>query len=130
MALIISITIYYSKLHNVKEIIVMLATFFASVILFYDLFYLKINHFKSKSEETDITLSKTNKKSKQKIGNYPFYIGLIMPIIFMASKATQLLELPKREFMLIITFYLVSFIYMFATHSIIKFIYLKKENLI
>lgn len=119
ISLLTSITVYYYKFHNIKDIVLMLIIFFVAIASFYLLVFYKISKFKPVSSET-------NGNPNNKIGKTPAMAALILPIVLSLSKIMQLADQSTVRLFLSILFYIIAILYAFITSLFIKFILLKK----
>lgn len=118
ISLLTSITVYYYKLHNIKDIVIMLIIFFVTIALFYLLVFYKISRFKPVSSEA-------NGNSDNTIGKTPAMAALILPIVLSLSKILQQADQSAVGLFLSILFYIAAILYSFITSLFIKFVCLK-----
>jgi len=118
ICLLTSFTVYYYKLHNIKDIVLMLIIFFVTIALFYLLVFYKISRFKPVSSEA-------NGNSNNKIGKTPVMAALILPIVLSLSKIMQQADQSAIGLFLSVLFYIVAILYAFITSLFIKFVCLK-----
>lgn len=122
ICLLTSITVYYCKFNNVKDIVLMLIIFIISIALFYLLVFYKISKFKP-------TSNIPNSNSNNTIGKTPVIAALILPIVLSLSKIMQQADQSTIGLFLSVLFYLIAVLYAFITSLIIKFIYLKRKHI-
>lgn len=121
ICLLTSMVVYYYKLHNIKDIVLMLIVFFIAIALFYVLVFYKISKFKTNSNAT-------GSNTKNTIGKMPAIAALILPIVLSLSKIMQQADQSAIGLFFSVLFYFIAILYAFITSLIIKFICLKAYN--
>lgn len=118
ICLLTSLVVYYYKLHSIKDIVLMLITFFVAVALFYLLVFYKISKFKPTSNATNTT-------NDNAVDKTPAIAALILPVVLSLSKIIQQTDQSTIGLFLSILFYLIAILYAFITSLIIKFVCFK-----
>ncbi len=116
ICLLTSVMIYYYKIHNMKDIVLMLIIFLITIALFYLLVFYKISKFNPASNETNFHTA---------IGKTPVFSALILPIVLSLSKIIQLADQAEIGLFLSLLFYIIAILYAFITPLLIKFVCLK-----
>lgn len=116
ICLLTSVMVYYYKIHNIKDIVLMLIIFLITIALFYLLVFIKISKFNPTSNETN---------SNTAIGKMPVISALILPIVLSLSKIMQQADQSAIGLFLSLLFYLIAILYAFITSLLIKFVCLK-----
>lgn len=112
---------YYNRFHNKMDILIMLAFYGMTVAAFYLLVIYKINAFNQSRRKTE---------KKSSIGKSPYVTALMISVLFMIIRILQNVEKDKKVILLSVGLYFMAILYMILSFPIIKFIYLKSENLI
>ena len=119
--LTVSILLNYKETNSKEHIFISLFVFIITTIVFYLFVCYKISKFKSKSKKENVN---------NKIGIAPSMGALILPIVLVVRDLMQNMNQSKLALIFSVGIYLIAILYMFMTSFIIKFIYLKKNNLI
>lgn len=119
--LVVSISLNYNETNSRENIFISLFIFIITTILFYLFVFYKISKFKRKQK---------NENLNTKIGIGPPIGAFVLPIVLVARELMQNMNQYKLALFFSVGTYFMAILYMFLTSFIIKFIYLKKNNLI